>query len=1748
MKTIFLGAILSICIFLPSNGQDELRIKTLAAEFITERGKSTLVADLEVSYSTKEALPNSVLILKNKLGGYIVVQISDSDTNVVGWSLKGNFKLNEKNSVFRAITKTYETSSINTAPELLKLKSTPATISPLLDIEGIAWNQDFPYNLQCPDTSLAGCVAVAMGQILRYHKHPQQGIGSHSYTHDVYGELSADFGATTYNWDNMPGSLADTNSDVAQLLFHLGVSVNMDYSHTGSSASSGNAYSSFIEHFNYQNTVFLGGDAFPSYDKFYETMKTELANGRPMYFDLKPGTVVDDGHAVVCDGYNGEYFHLNFGWGGNENGYFLLSGLGFFGASVFYMDPTVIMGLSPNYIPCNVQDSLALVAIYDSTGGSSWKRGQNWLTGKVSEWEGVTTINGRVRLLYLNDFGLQNSLPSQIGDLTGLYSLMINNNDVTGLPLEIGNLNELYELNASDNNITEFPEGIFNCAGLNSINLRQNNLTTLPEAGYEKLQNLTSLNISYNTISGELPSGIWSLPKLTYLDAESNLLGGIGDIPDSIISRPLVQFLASDNSITSFSSTWGKLDSLEYIYLQNNQISDSIPSSIRNLKRLRVLNLSNNNIQTIPTEISELDSLRKLYLAKNELSILPSGIGGMGALEELFINNNQLNWNALPEEIGQLNKLQLLKLTNNKISYIPIEIGEIETLKYCYLDSNEIVEIPESIGQLSNLEILGVGYNKIEDVPVNINQLDKMISVDFSHNKLQQINAGVSYMPNLIHLDISNNQINNDLPALQHLNELNALDISYNALNFSNIATSGITLHNFSGLYYWSYQDTILLSEHNYTVAEEDSIRIDITEISSLSHPDNNYIWYREGEIQHFSEGKELHIPTMTSELEGTYYCKIENNEINYHLNLFTQGVHITMLVDEQFSGNIYTTEQHVSNIIADDTIYLRTDAELRGTITWEVSKDSSIWISVENAHSQGIISHYSQSSSELTFVPLEVAAYRYKVEEENCNALYSDTVVAYSPYHLIDTLINASSGDAIIRKEDFQVIVPKGFYHQDFRLTVDKLSIVPQVPDTVVTGHMYDVKVSFGSEFDIPLLITLSLDTSMNELAKNIDKYKAVFYNESTHLWEEYTDALITMRDTVLAFETNHLTRLGWWRTITTGGYSHFFENNDVTVYYNPLNANFSNHYTTTTGTKPWHVGELDVRYGTPTYIQDICYYTYLTRKTLKDDYAISIPEKFTVYVKDLVDSDGICGIMGMLKGYTVIDDDIYAMPGFTDLRSVCAHEYWHYTQDDYITMSKGNIFWTEATAHLTDRLIWDETEMPESESMKFLSDNLKGKYSFFKTLSNAWDTYDYSTLGHTVFGSLEYSYQAGIFLHYMRSYRSGTKLDPVLLLKNTSWMGSWKNYLDGFIQSEMSSDIGSEYGNFVRYLMEGSNEKFSLFAPNENQKSNPLQYIQGAVPEFIQKKFITTMKTNSPDGILTDSVEFILPGLSAQMFELNNLVKDSIMFVKFLGKHDKNDKLKEYICIYDADKNGFDLRDIAALEEANLSLLPKSIENDDKYDHQAYLLVINESKDEEFSVKYHYEMRGVIPISKIDCNFQSNDGSIPSTGNGLLIHTYDDTEIREWFIYAVDVTSEITMDPENCIVTINSLSDDGSMSLQVVQNILDNTISIQYSRTSTYEFAYDSDLGDFYSGIETHTKAIVLNNMPAFAPGMGYLKFHSSTLNTAQTQSTVQSIYHEYTDERNYNSGGSNTIEYNYVSTDYDVSTDIKFVMQME
>lgn len=233
-------------------------------------------------------------------------------------------------------------------------------VQPLL---ATTWDQDWPYNYYAPACNsywtnnhcYAGCVATAMSQCMKFWNWPETGVGEHSYNTSSYpgngATLSANFGETTYQWSIMPNSVSSANAGgmaVALLMYHCGISVNMNYSPDGSGAQTGDAVNALIEHFRYGSCTNLKYRDDFSLTEWEDMLIESFDHGIPTIY---AGQGNDGGHAFNCDGYNDQRkFHFNWGWSGQYNNtYYSIDALNT-GNGSFNTYQRVILNMIPDYI------------------------------------------------------------------------------------------------------------------------------------------------------------------------------------------------------------------------------------------------------------------------------------------------------------------------------------------------------------------------------------------------------------------------------------------------------------------------------------------------------------------------------------------------------------------------------------------------------------------------------------------------------------------------------------------------------------------------------------------------------------------------------------------------------------------------------------------------------------------------------------------------------------------------------------------------------------------------------------------------------------------------------------------------------------------------------------------------------------------------------------------------------------------------------------------------------------------------------------------------------------------------------------------------------------------------------------------------------------------------------------------------------------------------------------------------------
>ena len=291
--------------------------------------------------------------------------------------------------------------------------------------------------------------------------------------------------------------------------------------------------------------------------------------------------------------------------------------------------PTVLCSV------CSETDSLALVALYNSTNGSEWNIPWD-LASPVRDWYGVT----------LND-------ACCVAEINMAFS------------------SELSAMGANHNNLVgELPAEMNNLASLEILNLDRNMISGDALSTIMDLSELREIRMFFTQVSGEIPVEIGNLQKLEIFSLSQNEL--TGEIP----------------------AEFGSLPSLRILSCSGNQLEGELPSELSNIATLQILFASTNNITgEVPVEYGNFQSLRQLSAWGNEISgSIPQELTNVTTLENLTLAYNQLtgtipiNWNTLV----------ILRLSHNQLEgEIPVGLTNMLELR---LDNNNLTgEIPEDL-------------------------------------------------------------------------------------------------------------------------------------------------------------------------------------------------------------------------------------------------------------------------------------------------------------------------------------------------------------------------------------------------------------------------------------------------------------------------------------------------------------------------------------------------------------------------------------------------------------------------------------------------------------------------------------------------------------------------------------------------------------------------------------------------------------------------------------------------------------------------------------------------------------------------------------------------------------------------------------------------------------------------------------------------------------------------------------------
>ena len=370
---------------------NQSKAKQVARNFAAQCERNTAQLKLNVVYSHPMPEKRDAALYVVNLGesGFVIVSANDAAHPVLGYSLDrpwptdGNIapqvaaylddlaaqiEFASEQEPDRGTQSEWQKLLLGNPNNLIDPKGNRTQVGPLMTT---TWNQTEYYNAMCPEDPesqyggrvVTGCVATAIAQIINYWGYPEHGRGSHAYNVSVldpgsmpssmnltgYGTQYVNFEEATYDYNHMPDALTSTSSQqqvdaVAQLMYHCGVAVNMFYGTDGSGAYSEDVSSALISYFGFTPTLGLTDRRLYNNTEWNDSLRANVDRGEPVYY---AATNPWGNHAFVMDGYNqDDYFHFNFGWGGNYDGWYLTTAIN--AAYEYNQWQEAVMGIRPD--------------------------------------------------------------------------------------------------------------------------------------------------------------------------------------------------------------------------------------------------------------------------------------------------------------------------------------------------------------------------------------------------------------------------------------------------------------------------------------------------------------------------------------------------------------------------------------------------------------------------------------------------------------------------------------------------------------------------------------------------------------------------------------------------------------------------------------------------------------------------------------------------------------------------------------------------------------------------------------------------------------------------------------------------------------------------------------------------------------------------------------------------------------------------------------------------------------------------------------------------------------------------------------------------------------------------------------------------------------------------------------------------------------------------------------------------------
>ncbi len=292
---------------------------------------SRATANYQLSFTASDDSYNLLYVFSTPEGGFSILSADDCMPPLIGYSDTDTFDSENMPDNMRYWIDSYADqiryAITNGLDQPQSRAESRKAIAPLVTTY---WNQTSPYNNLCPLVGSiktpTGCVASALAQVMNYHKWPEKGTGSITYQWNNTS-LSMDFASTAFDWANMAPTYSGNSTSaqiaaVSILMKACGYGVQMNYGADASGALTPRLQEALINYFGYDKGVTYIERNYYSGQEWEEILYNELSASRPVIYG---GDSDSGGHCFVCDGYRDGYYHINWGWGGMSNGYFLIT-------------------------------------------------------------------------------------------------------------------------------------------------------------------------------------------------------------------------------------------------------------------------------------------------------------------------------------------------------------------------------------------------------------------------------------------------------------------------------------------------------------------------------------------------------------------------------------------------------------------------------------------------------------------------------------------------------------------------------------------------------------------------------------------------------------------------------------------------------------------------------------------------------------------------------------------------------------------------------------------------------------------------------------------------------------------------------------------------------------------------------------------------------------------------------------------------------------------------------------------------------------------------------------------------------------------------------------------------------------------------------------------------------------------------------------------------------------------------------